>query len=278
MGTLLREGPLLVVAMVEQAGQLAAEGAPLRISPRLVVAIVLVGLALIVWVARSAMAQNTPKDPPTASPRAVTPSPASPSTAVGVPLPSAEPLPPVDSAPTRSLVDSRSLFDLDPGSLRFAAGETDDPENYAQTFVERNRRVAEAQLKSLKDEAEKLRSRLRKLEAGIRRWEALRTALQENEGAELDGAAGGPNGRASLEPQAPAPTPRRRPQFPTQVVPPSADAAVRGADPPPSAPSIDPPSSSDPAAPAGRVEPGPARAEEPAPTPASVPAPARVPR
>ena len=144
--------------MVEQAGQLAAEGAPLRISPRLVVAIVLVGLALIVWVARSAMAQNTPKDPPTASPRAVTPSPASPSTAVGVPLPSAEPLPPVDSAPTRSLADSRSLFELDPGSLHFAAGETDDPENYAQTFVERNRRVAEAQLKSLKDEAEKLRA------------------------------------------------------------------------------------------------------------------------
>src|SRR5262245_26860341 len=93
--------------------------------------------------------------------------------------------------------------------------------------------------------------RLRKLEAGIRRWEALRTALQENEGAALDGAAGAPDGRARLEPQAPAPTPRRRPQFPTQMVPPPVDAALRGGDPPPPAPKTDPPPSSDSTAPAG---------------------------
>jgi hypothetical protein len=41
--------------------------------------------------------------------------------------------------------------------------------------------VAETQLKNLRDEAEKLRARLQKVEAGIRRWETLLTALQASE-------------------------------------------------------------------------------------------------
>jgi hypothetical protein len=48
-------------------------------------------------------------------------------------------------------------------------------------FVEQNRKQAEAQLKSLKDEAERLRSRLQKVDAGIRRWETLLEALRQSE-------------------------------------------------------------------------------------------------
>ena len=49
-----------------------------------------------------------------------------------------------------------------------------------QAFVAQNRKVAQAQLKGLKDEAEKLRSRLQRVEAGIKRWEALLTALEKS--------------------------------------------------------------------------------------------------
>jgi hypothetical protein len=58
---------------------------------------------------------------------------------------------------------------------------SDDPEKNAQAFVEQNRKQAETELKTLKDEAERLRARLRKVDSGIKRWEALLQALRQSE-------------------------------------------------------------------------------------------------
>ncbi len=55
--------------------------------------------------------------------------------------------------------------------------ENEDPAKAAQDFVEQNQKVAETQLKNLRDEEAKLRARLQKVEAGIKRWEALVSAL-----------------------------------------------------------------------------------------------------
>ena len=55
--------------------------------------------------------------------------------------------------------------------------ENEDPAKAAQDFVEQNQKVAETQLKNLRDEEAKLRSRLQKVEAAIKRWEALVSAL-----------------------------------------------------------------------------------------------------
>jgi hypothetical protein len=55
---------------------------------------------------------------------------------------------------------------------------TDDPESSAQLFVERNQREALAHLQALSAEAEKLRTRLTKLESGIKRWQGLVNALK----------------------------------------------------------------------------------------------------
>ena len=43
--------------------------------------------------------------------------------------------------------------------------------------------MAESQLKSLKAEEAKLRDRLRKVEAGIKRWESLLGALKQTQGS-----------------------------------------------------------------------------------------------
>jgi hypothetical protein len=57
----------------------------------------------------------------------------------------------------------------------------DDPEQNARAFAERSRKEAQDELKKLKEEAERLRTRLGKVEAGIRRWEALLTSLDNSE-------------------------------------------------------------------------------------------------
>jgi hypothetical protein len=61
------------------------------------------------------------------------------------------------------------------------AATIDDPEKTAQSFVERNQKEAESQLKTLTNESEELRARLLKLEAGIRRWQALVDALKRSQ-------------------------------------------------------------------------------------------------
>ena len=139
-----------------------------RIRPELAIAVVVAGLTLIGWVARTTWAQNS-------QPAVTLPSPA-PWAGDAKTIPGSV-LPPAPE------VSPRSPFELDPASGLPPAGESDDPEKNVQAFVEQNRKVAESQLKNLRDEAEKLRARLQKVEAGIRRWEALLTALQTSEAA-----------------------------------------------------------------------------------------------
>jgi hypothetical protein len=62
-----------------------------------------------------------------------------------------------------------------------AGATNDDPEQNARAFVERNRKEAQEELKKLKEEAQRLRTRLGKVEAGILRWEALLSALDDSE-------------------------------------------------------------------------------------------------
>jgi hypothetical protein len=70
-----------------------------------------------------------------------------------------------------------------PAAQQGAAAATpagDDPERAAQDFADRTRKEADAAIKSLTAEAETLRARLRKVEAGLQRWQALQTALDQN--------------------------------------------------------------------------------------------------
>jgi hypothetical protein len=143
-----------------------------RITPKLVVALVMAGLTLIGSVARSTWAQEGAKvDPQTAPPeapqQAAGPSSLPPSDGGSKPFepPSTSGLAVVDS-----LVTSSSVL---PGN--------EEPEKSARAFVEQNRKTAQGELKNLKDEAERLRTRLGKVEAGIRRWEVLVAALDESE-------------------------------------------------------------------------------------------------
>ena len=69
-----------------------------------------------------------------------------------------------------------------PTRLTLLPSVPDDPEKAALAFVEQNQKMAESQLKNLKAEEAKLRDRLRKVEAGIKRWESLLGALKQSQG------------------------------------------------------------------------------------------------
>jgi anti-sigma-K factor RskA len=49
-------------------------------------------------------------------------------------------------------------------------------------FAQQNEKMAESAVKALKDEEAKLRARLEKVEAGIKRWENLLGALKQSQG------------------------------------------------------------------------------------------------
>jgi len=99
--------------------------------------------------------------------------------------PEANPLPPArelqpsapKAAPTPPAVDDRPAREPAPRPRASA----DDPDARARSFVERNRKEADEQLKALRDEAAQLKARLARVEAGIRRWEALSDALGRTE-------------------------------------------------------------------------------------------------
>jgi hypothetical protein len=192
--------PKYVVAVVEQAREIAAEEATRGIPSRLGMAVVLAGVTLMSWgVMRSTWAQDTPKPTaPAAVPRpAPTPDQEStPSAPTDLPPLTADPIP---EASVPKLPDSPPGFDtgphhailtnaeIGPDASRLLAGENDDPEKTVQAFVAQNRKVAESQLKNLKDEGEKLRARLQKVEGGIKRWEALLAALEKGSAASSKG-------------------------------------------------------------------------------------------
>ncbi len=87
-----------------------------------------------------------------------------------------------------------------------SAPPSDDPEQAARTFVERNQREAEEHLKALTDEAQQLRARLAKLESGIKKWQALVTALKGSQAQSVNSAAITPGAEdaGDLEPIRPA--------------------------------------------------------------------------
>ncbi len=167
-----------------------------RIHSKLVVVAVIAGLTLIGWVSRNTRAQNSPVSPkpPQGAPSGDKPSiPSYTDPKADLPTPPASELeaipessvpkladPPADRSPAPSHTPPRSPFDLDPNNGFSGPAENDDPEKTAQAFVAQNKKVAEAQLKTLKDEEAKLRSRLQRVEAGIKRWEALLSALEKS--------------------------------------------------------------------------------------------------
>jgi len=112
--------------------------------------------------------------------------------------PVAEPAQAVDElkpAPELSVPEPLRAGDAAPSSRSTRQPfPSDDPEKDAQAFVDENRKVAEARLKALTDEANKLRARLQKIEAGIRRWQLLLEAMKQHEPSALEPVAR--NGRA----------------------------------------------------------------------------------
>jgi hypothetical protein len=176
-----------------------------KIGPKLAFFGIVCGLFLVGWATRYSVAQNPAQDVPPPSIPAPDPSPPKTEAPKPAPLPAktetigadvAPQLP--DPGPTDSLsVPSlNAAQDFAPAVSSKVAGapapvtvgpdhspaEGDDPEKVANAFLEQNQKLAEAQLKALKDEAEKLRARLTKVEAGIKRWDRLLVALAQSQG------------------------------------------------------------------------------------------------
>ncbi|MDG3003339.1 hypothetical protein [Paludisphaera mucosa] len=115
--------------------------------------------------ASSEVAPSTPK--PTAAPALIV-------------APAEEPANPLP--PARQLEPKPIVAPAAPSEPAAAApAPIDDPDARARSFVERNRKEAEGQLKALREESAQLRSRLARVEAGIRRWEALSEALDRSQ-------------------------------------------------------------------------------------------------
>ncbi len=164
----------------------------------------LVGWMILVgWVAKTSQAQNGAQDattlPGPTEPSSLTPvaaempkdkEPAPP--ALGAELPcsrAAEPsvspnpaappalatMPPQEESRAVQPPNPRNPTDTQPAS------PSDDPEQAARSFVERNQKEAEEHLKALTTEAQQLRTRLAKLEAGIKKWQGLVNALKTSQ-------------------------------------------------------------------------------------------------
>jgi hypothetical protein len=176
-----------------------------RIVTRLMTGVLIVGVSFMIWMARGSRAQDAkPAPTPPEHSRKSAPDPAIDSS---LPLiqdtkPSAPPAPePSHAAPDspKPLPNAETQLPGDrpsvdpplqpvekstvpaPEAPSALPATTDDPEKAAEAFVQENQKLADAQLKALKDEAEKLRARLRKVEAGIKRWESLKNALQKSQ-------------------------------------------------------------------------------------------------
>jgi hypothetical protein len=175
---------------------------PARIVRLVGIAALLGWLAMVSWMAKTTWAQNGAQapQPPPALPApapsrveqvpASTPPPIAPEAAKAtVAEPSAAPAnlpPPVipGDAVASSLstpADTRTVPPATPASEP-AASPDDNPEKAAQSFVERNQKEAEEHLKALTAEADQLRTRLARLESGIKRWQVLVNALRSAQG------------------------------------------------------------------------------------------------
>lgn len=207
---------------------------PTRIVRMIGIAGVVGWMGLVGWVAKTTLAQNGGPNPPGLTPAAVKPveqtkaatePPKAPSNELlpiaPVPDPSpSPPPPPLDerlaakkeapspspapdshktanpAAPASEAAGIRSLPETLP------AASPDDPEQSAQSFVERSQKEAEEHLKALTAEAQQLRARLAKLESGIKKWQCLVSALKSSEGQPIASTATTPGAEEAgdLEP------------------------------------------------------------------------------
>ena len=175
-----------------------------KIGPKLALGGIACGLLLVGWATRYSIAQNPAKEvsppslPATEGPslKAEEPKPAptqakpettksdpgsalpeaGPTESLGVPSLSGTQEPPQPA----SKIDASAPAPVTVGPDHSPA-EGDDPEKVADVFIDRNQKLAEAQLKALKEEAEKLRARLAKVEAGIKRWDRLLEAFKKSQ-------------------------------------------------------------------------------------------------
>lgn len=85
--------------------------------------------------------------------------------------------PPAVTASEPGKLDSSAVVAAQPSPA--PASGVEDPEKAAQEFVERTRKEADSAIKSLTAEAEILRARLKKVESGLHRWQALHAALDQ---------------------------------------------------------------------------------------------------
>jgi hypothetical protein len=146
-----------------------------RMTPSLAVALAVAGLISIGWVARSTRAQDGPKASAPVE-KAAEPS------LAPAPLPQdSAPSAPAESAPPQVAPSTVTGIGAAVVVSSPADPANDDPDQNARAFVERNRKEAQDELKKLKEEAERLRTRLGKVEAGIRRWDSLLAALDNSE-------------------------------------------------------------------------------------------------
>ncbi len=202
-------------------------------------------MGMVGWVAKTTQAQNAGQNPPASPPAATKPddlTKATPETSkaqsndVPAPLPVApdsvapsasDPPPPLPpdvkhrAAKEESLSTSPALGIPAPTQQASAASEaagirtlpesqpaasTDDPEQSAQSFVERSQKEAEDHLRALTAEAQQLRARLAKLESGIKKWQCLVSALKSSQGQPVTSTANAPGAEdaGDLEPIKPS--------------------------------------------------------------------------
>jgi hypothetical protein len=181
----------------------------MRNMSRLIRPIILGGLALeiclIAWLAIEVRAQ----DPPVPEVKPAGQDLPAPAVEQDLPVPRVEKTLPAPTEPTElspvapapvvrqpvsaPIVDPDLLREL-PGSMvapvqaplaaapAGAGASAEDPEKAALAFAQQNQKLAESHVKALRDEEAKLRARLQKVEAGIKRWETLLIALEESQG------------------------------------------------------------------------------------------------
>lgn len=186
----------------------------------------------------------------------------------GLAPPPIEPQPP---AQARSQAPEPAVPPL-PAAEANPVAATEDPELSAQTFVERNQKEAEERLKALTAEAEQLRTRLNKLQSGVKKWENLVNALRMAKQGPVTATAvtAGAEDAGDLEPIRPG-TPggargEKRVKWSTAAGSGNATAAATSAQPPAE--------EAEPAGPAAAPPP----AQVPVARPAQATAPAVVPR
>jgi len=201
-------------------------------------------MGMVGWVAKTTQAQNDGQNPPGSPPAAMKSDdrtqaaqepPKAPSTGVLAPLPVA-PEPDLTSnppPPLPAMVGEQVAAKAEPPATSLplaihAAGQpaatgaestglrtlpesqlessSDDPEQTAQSFVERSQKEAEEHLRFLTAEAQKLRVRLAKLESGIKKWQGLVNALKSSEGVSITTTATAPGAEdaGDLEPVKPS--------------------------------------------------------------------------